>query len=236
MVEGNFEVSLVIPARNEAATVGSVLAIALRVLPPQSEVIVIDDGSTDGTAAAVTKVAEADPRVRLFRRETNGGKGTAVRDGIALARGRVILFQDADLELDPACLPLLLGPLRGGTGAVYGSRFLDGQVDAPMSIVLANRALTVFTNLLYGTTLSDVATGHRGFRADLLKSLPLRARAFEIESEMTALLAKRGIRIQEVPTRYRPRTSAQGKRIGLRDGWRAAWTLLRLRLNLDVRA
>lgn len=225
------DVSVVIPARNEAATIGWILERAREVLPASSEIIVVDDGSTDGTAQVVRAAALRDVLIVPIVRPVNGGKGTALRDGVARSRGRFVIFQDADLELDPIVYPALLGPLlRGEAGAVYGSRFLAGRGAAPWLTYVANTVLTAAANLLFGLRLTDMESGHKAFLGEVIRALPLRASAYEIEPEITAMLAKRMIRIREVATAYRPRTRKEGKRIGVRDAWAAVWTLVRCRV------
>lgn len=225
-------VSVVIPARNEASTVGVVIDRVVAVLAGAGEVIVVDDGSSDATAQVVRDRALVYPELRLVRREHSGGKGTAVRSGLPLCRGRYVIFQDADLELDPAAYPILLAPLREGQAdMVNGSRFLRGRAAAPWRTALANRVLTTVGNLAFGTCLTDLCSGHKAFRADLLLSLPLRARRYELESELVGLVARRGGRIAEVSTGYRPRTRSEGKRIGLRDGISVLSTVVRVRMG-----
>ena len=224
--------SVVIPARNEAATVGHVIDRALAVLGRSAEVIVVDDGSVDGTAEVVRKSAAMNPNLRLISRATSGGKGMAVRMGIAQCRGRYVILQDADLELDPAAYPSLLVPLRTGSAAfVNGSRFMSGRGTSPSKTVIANRLLTLAGNFVYRTHLTDLCSGHKAFTAELLASLDIRARSYELEAELVGLVARRRAPMAEVPTSYRPRTRREGKRIGARDGLVVLWTILATRLR-----
>ena len=213
------EVSVLIPARNEVATVGEVIDRALAALADPSEIIVVDDGSADGTAEVVLDRAAADPRVRLLRRASSGGKGTALRVGLASCRGRYVILQDADLELDPAAYPVLLAPLRSGLAAfVNGSRFMSGRGAAPRKTAIANRLLTLAGNIVFGVHLTDLCSGHKAFDARLFESVALRSKRYEVESELVGLAVRRGAPMLEVPTSYRPRTRQEGKRIGARDG------------------
>lgn len=221
------EVSVLIPARNEAPTVATVIERAARVLGASGEIVVVDDGSTDDTGAVVEACRPEATAVRLVRRVSSGGKGMAIREGLAHCRGRYIVLQDADLELDPAAYPELLAPLRSARAEmVNGSRFLRGRGEAPRRTALANRALTAVGNAIFGTRLSDVCSGHKAFRSELLLSLPLRSRGYELESELVGLAARRQAVIVEVPTSYRPRGRDEGKRIGMRDGLRVLRMML----------
>lgn len=224
--------SVIIPARNEAATVGQVIDRALAVLGHFAEIIVVDDGSVDGTADVVRERAVLNANVRLISRVHSGGKGTAVRMGVASCRGRYVILQDADLELDPAAYPSLLAPLRARTANfVNGSRFSAGRGAAPGKTAIANRLLTFAGNFVYGTRLTDLCSGHKAFTAELLASLDIQARSYELESELVGLVARRGAKIYEVPTSYRPRTRREGKRIGVRDGLTVLWTIVATRVR-----
>jgi glycosyltransferase involved in cell wall biosynthesis len=216
----------VIPAYNEAATiarqVGRVLAQTAA-----TEVLVVDDASTDGTAKALEAVG--DPRVRVLRHDRNRGKGAAVRTGFAAATGDVVVVQDADLEYDPADYPVLLGPiLDGRADAVYGSRFLGG----PHRVLLfwhyaGNRFLTLLSNVITNLNLTDMETGSKAFRADFLRRITLREDRFGFEPEVTAKLARAGARIYETPVSYSGRTYAEGKKITWVDALAVPWVLLR---------
>jgi 4-amino-4-deoxy-L-arabinose transferase-like glycosyltransferase len=225
-------VSVVVPVFNEATRIESMLH-QIRAVPLASEVIVVNDGSTDGTAEKLDGLAQFYDR-RCELRE-NSGKGAAVLTGVRAATGDVIVFQDADGELSPEDYPALLAPfLDEGTMVVYGSRFLKAGtgVDRPPVPWLnrwANRVLTGATNFLFGSRLTDMETGFKMCRSEVIKSLELKARRYEFEPEVTALLLTQGFPIREVPVSYYPRPQSE-KSIGLRDGWLALWVLLRIRL------
>ena len=225
-------VSILIPVYNEAAYVGEVIERVRAVaLPPgvAREIIVVDDGSTDGTRAIVESLRGDD--LSLVTSERNGGKGVAIRRGIAAARGDVILLQDADLEYDPAAHPRVLAPILEGTAAiVYGSRFRGEIRGMSPANRLANLILRAATNLLYGSSLTDEATAYKAFRADVLRGLTFRARRFEWCPEVTAKCLRAGHRIVEVPVGYRARSVGQGKKIRWWDLVHALWTLARYRL------
>ncbi|MBM3499247.1 MAG: glycosyltransferase family 2 protein [Armatimonadetes bacterium] len=220
--------SIVVPVYNEAATVGEVLARVLA-LPLDKEVIVVDDGSTDGTAAAIA--ARGGHELVCLRLDSNRGKGAAIREALARAAGDYVLIQDADLELAPEEIPQLLAPvLEGRATVVYGSRFLRGRGEAPWANYLGNRLLTGLANVLYGCRLTDVSTAYKLFPRSLIPQLDLQCARFEFCPEITAKLRRLGQYIAEVPVTFHPRTSRHGKKLRyLRDGLRAAWTLLRWR-------
>jgi len=225
--------SVVVPAYNEAATIEAALQ-QLRRVPLRLEVIAVDDASTDGTSAILDRLAgAADGLVqRVIHHPTNRGKGAAFKSGIAAATGQVIVAQDADLEYDPAELPHLLQPIRSGLAdAVYGSRFQGG----PHRVLffwhaLGNQLLTLISNMFTNVNLSDMETGYKLVRADLLKRLPLTAERFGIEVELTARLVQAGARIWELPISYSGRTYAEGKKITWRDGLAAVFHIVRYNL------
>lgn len=224
-------VSVVIPAYNEVATVESVLRRVAGV-PVAKEVIVVDDGSTDGTRPLLAELEEHGLVDRLLLHERNRGKGAALRTGFAHATGDVVVVQDADLEYDPGAIPTLLGPIADGRAdAVYGSRFMAG----PRRVhffwhTLANRVLTLLSNALTNLNLTDMETCQKVIRTELLQSLPLTVERFGIEPEITARLAQAGARIYELPVSYDGRSYADGKKIGWKDGVAAIWFILRCNL------
>ena len=225
--------SIIVPVYNEVATSRAVLDRLLAVdLPLPREIVVVDDGSTDGTAQVLdAAVGERLPLV-VFHAERNGGKGTAIRLGLQHARGSIIAIQDADLELDPQQLADLVEPiLRGDADVVYGSRFLRGRAGAPLITFVANRILTGVTNLLFGASLTDMETCYKVMRVDVARSLELNANRFDIEPQITARVLRRGHRIHERPVRFEPRSRAQGKKIGWSDGVHALRVLVAERLR-----
>ena len=223
------ELTIVVPAFNEAGTIADVIE-RLRALPFELQIVVVDDCSTDDTAAIVEGLAS----VELIRHERNQGKGAALRSGFAQARGRIIVIQDADLEYDPVDIPELVAPIRSGVAdAVFGSRLIGGRPQRAHLFwhKVGNRALSLLTNVLYNTTLSDMETGYKAFRVDVLRSLDLRSNDFGIEPEITAKVCKRKLRIYELPISYYGRSYAEGKKITWRDGVKAIWSLLRFRVT-----
>jgi glycosyltransferase involved in cell wall biosynthesis len=225
-------ISIVVPVYNEEATVGQVIDRLLAIeLPIPREILVVNDGSTDGTRSVLDAIPAHDS-LRVVHAAANGGKGLAIRIGFEQARGTIVAIQDADLELDPAELAALVTPiLAGETPVVYGSRFLRGSAGAPWLTFAANRFLTGLTNVLYGSRLTDMETCYKMMRIELARALQLEASRFDIEPEITAKLLRAGHRIVERPVRFEPRSRAQGKKIGWRDGMKAIAVLLRQRLR-----
>ena len=223
--------SIIVPVYNEVRTVRAVIDRLLVIeLPVAREILVVDDGSTDGTrdvlAAVQAEIVGKGEPVMVLLAERNGGKGSAIRRGLAHARGTIVAIQDADLELDPQQLAALVAPIvRGEVDVVYGSRFLNGAPGAPWLTLAANRVLTGVTNVLYRSTLTDMETCYKIMRTDVARSLQLTANRFDIEPEITARLLRQGQRIHELPVRFEARTRAQGKKIGWRDGVRAVQVL-----------
>jgi glycosyltransferase involved in cell wall biosynthesis len=226
------KLSVVVPVFNEAPDVIAVLERLLAAeCPIEREVLVIDDGSTDGTARLLEEFA-AGGEVRLIRRDRRGGKGAAVADGIAAASGEYLIVHDADHEYDPRDIPRLLEPLlEDRADVVYGSRFRRECTTVHRTFhYLANRLLTDLSNAFSGIYLTDVHTCYKLFRADLVKAMRLRSRAFGFDAEATAYLAKIDVRIMELPISYRPRTREDGKKITWIDGVAALWHLVHFNL------
>jgi glycosyltransferase involved in cell wall biosynthesis len=222
-------VSFLIPAYDEARTIGEVLEriAALELDDPQ--VIVIDDGSTDGTA----EIAEAHAGVHVIR-QANRGKGAAIRAGIPRVEGEIVVIQDADMEYDPAEVPALIELIeRGVADVVYGSRLSGGRPQRAYLFwhLVGNRFLSLVTCILFNTTLSDMESGYKAFRTDVLRSLDLREDGFGIEPELTAQICKLRLRIYELPISYYGRSYEEGKKITWRDGFKALWVLFRVRLT-----
>jgi len=223
-------VSFIVPAHNEAATIDEVLE-RVAALPLDKQVIVVDDGSTDGTGEIAERRA-ARKEIQLLR-QPNRGKGAAIRAAIPYVTGEIAVIQDADMEYDPADVPALIEPIEKGVAdVVFGSRLSRGKPQRAYLFwhLVGNRFLSLLTNILFNTTLSDMETGYKAFRADVLRSLDLRSDGFAIEPEMTAKVCKRKLRIYELPISYYGRTYAEGKEITWRDGFKAIWVLLSVRL------
>lgn len=221
--------SVVIPVYNEADNIEEIIK-RVRASKLAREIVVVDDGSQDGTRELLHKL-DGKGGVRVLLHEKNRGKGAAVRTGLEAAKGDVIVIQDADLEYSPHDYPVLLQPIRDGIAdVVYGSRFLGGPRRVAMYWhMLANKMLTFMTNILYDTILSDMETGYKAFRREVIDGMTLRASRFDFEPEFTAKILKRHYRIYEVPISFNPRDYAQGKKIKLHDAFEAVWTLLKYR-------
>jgi glycosyltransferase involved in cell wall biosynthesis len=225
--------SIIVPVYNEARTVAAVIDRLLTIeLPVRREIIVVNDGSTDGSREVLDRIPPRPGVLEIVHAAANGGKGSALRIGFARATGTIVAIQDADLELDPAQLATLVQPLLDGrTKVVYGSRFLAGRPPAPLISVLANQALTAATNLLYGARITDMETCYKIMAGDVARGLRLEANRFDIEPEITAKLLKAGHTIHELPVKFEPRSRAQGKKIGWKDGLQAIGVLLKHRFR-----
>ena len=227
-------ISILVPAYGEAGTIEQVLRRALA-LGLDCEIIVVDDGSQDATAAVVQRLADELPQVRLIRHDRNRGKGAAVRTAIDASRGDIVLVQDADLEYDPRDIPRLIEPLQSGVAdVVYGTRLRGGEPQRAHLFwhYMGNRFLSLLTNVLYNTTISDMEVGYKAFRGDLVRSIHLVSDDFRFEPEITAkILRTPDIRLYEVPISYYGRTFAEGKKITWRDGFLALGALLRFRFS-----
>ena len=224
-------VSFLIPAYNEAATIEELLE-RVWALPLDKQLVIVDDGSTDGTGGLAERWAEGRAGVVVVRKE-NGGKGTAIQAGIPHLDGDIVVIQDADLEYDPAEVPGLIEPIqRGVADVVFGSRLKGGRPQRAYMFwhLLGNRFLSLLTGVLFNTTLSDMETGYKAFRADVLASLDLRETDFAVEPEITGKVCKRRLRIYELPISYYGRTYDEGKKITWRDGFKAIRVLFRVRL------
>ena len=229
------ELSIIIPTYNEANSIAEIVAHVQSVqYPIPYEIIIVDDASIDRTYEKEVllriKNRKETNNIRLFKNRINKGKGFSIRKGIRRSRGNIIIIQDADQEYDPREIPKLLEPLlKGEAEVVYGSRFLKENHPNGMAFPnwAANKFLTFLTNLLYGTSLTDMETCYKVFKADIVKTLKLRANRFTFEPEVTALLARKRIKIKELPISYRGRTAKEGKKIKTRDFFFAILTLLR---------
>ena len=226
------QLSVIVPSFNEARTIVEVLE-RLRTLPLTQQVIVVDDCSTDGTSALVA--AAGFPEVELVRHERNQGKGAALRTGFALARGQIVVIQDADLEYDPADIPDLVRPiLEGRADVVFGSRLIGGKPQRAHLFwhKVGNRGLSLITNVLYNTTLSDMETGYKAMTLEVLREIePLHESDFRIEPELTAKICRGNYRVFETPISYYGRSYAEGKKITWRDGFPAVAALVKYRFR-----
>jgi glycosyltransferase involved in cell wall biosynthesis len=233
--------SVVVPCFNERETIHACLERVLASPIPGGaeglEVIVVDDGSTDGTRELLARGPALDPRVRVILHDTNRGKGAALRTGFREARGRFVIIQDADLEYDPAEYPRLLAPLLDDhADVVFGTRFGGG----PHRVLyywhsVANHLLTTLSNMVTDLNLTDMETCYKVFRREVLQQIELRENRFGIEPEITAKVAGLGVRVYEVPISYHGRTYAEGKKIGLKDAFRAVYCIVRYGVPARIR-
>lgn len=224
--------SIIVPVYNESATIAAVVDRLLTVpLPLDREIIVVNDGSKDGTRGVLDALPPRDGVLTVVHLPENRGKGFAVRTGFSRTRGTITAIQDADLELDPAQLADLVGPIiEGQAVAVYGSRFLAGSAGVPAASRAGNFLLTWLTNRLYGQSLTDMETCYKIIRGDVARGLALTANRFDIEPEITVGLLKAGHRIVERPVTFSPRSKAAGKKMRWRDGIEAVRMLVRGKL------
>ena len=224
------DLSVLIPVYNEARTLERLLD-AVEERPEVSELVIVDDGSTDGTPEILGN-RDFKVRAQVIRHERNRGKGAALRTAIAAATGDVALVQDADLEYDPAEFPLLLAPIeRGRAEVVYGSRSFAAHSAYSFWFVIGNKLVTLWTNVLFNSYLSDMETCYKLMPLSVWRSLDLQSDGFDIEPEITAKLLKSGRRIYEVPISYAARGRVEGKKLTWRDGVMALWTLWRIRVT-----
>jgi glycosyltransferase involved in cell wall biosynthesis len=236
--ESDARLSVVIPVYNEEATLGEVVGKVLA-LPNLLEVVVVDDGSTDGTAEVAGALARSNPRVRLERLKVNSGKTAALRAGFALTRGDVVIVQDADLEYDPTDIPVVIQPiLEGHADVVYGSRFLVRRAARVLYFYhyLANKLLTFLSNVLTNLNMTDIETGYKAFRGEIIRNMLIRSSGFGFEVEVTAKVAKLGCAVYEVPISYYGRTYEEGKKISFLDGLVALWLVFRFNLFCPLRS
>ena len=225
-------ISFLVPVFNERATILEVLE-RIEALQLDSQVIVVDDGSTDGTEELLREWHRRHPEAVVVH-QGNRGKGAAIRAAIPHIDGDIAVIQDADMEYDPADVPALVEPIeRGQADVVYGSRLSGGRPQRAYLFwhLVGNRFLSLLTGLLYNTTLTNMETGYKAFRTDVLRSLELRQDDFSIEPEITAKVCKLNLRIYQLPIAYYGRTYEEGKKITWRDGFKAIWVLLRIRVS-----
>lgn len=223
------KLSVVIPVYNEVNNIAEIIR-RVQATGHASEIVVVDDCSQDGTRPLLQQL-DGKGGVRLVLHDRNRGKGAAVRTGIEHAQGEVLLIQDADLEYNPQDYPMLLKPIEEGIAdVVYGSRFLGGPRRATMFWhAVANQILTFMTNILYDTILTDMETGYKVFRREVVQGIKLRANRFDFEPEFTAKILKRHYHVYEVPISFNPRDYSEGKKIQLHDAFEAVWALLKYR-------
>jgi len=222
--------TFLLPVFNERATVEQILQ-SVEDSGLADRIIVVDDASTDGTRKVLQDIASRNPLIELHLHDRNRGKGAALRTGFGKVETDLVLVQDADLEYDPRDVPALLLPLaEDKADVVYGSRFL-GAAHRPTMFwhMVANKMLTLMTNVLYNTILTDMETGYKLFRREVIQDFTIRSNRFDFEPEITAKLLKRKVRIFEVPITFNPREYSEGKKIGLSDAFAAVWALLKFR-------
>ena len=223
------KLTVIIPAYNEKNTIQEIVR-RVQATKLVDEIIIVDDGSTDGTRALIAPMDGQD-NVKVILHEKNQGKGAAVSTGISAASGDVLMIQDADLEYDPREYPNLMKPIEEGLAdVVYGSRFLG----APHRAILfwnmvANKLLTLMTNVLYNNILTDMETGYKVFKREVVADMKIHAKRFDFEPEFTAKILKKNVRLFEVPITFNPRDYSEGKKIKMKDAFAAVWTLLKYR-------
>lgn len=224
--------SVVIPVYNEAGTLARVVRKVLD-LDYQLEIVIVDDCSTDGTAEVAQELASAYPDVQLARHDRNLGKTAALRTGFALTTGSVVIVQDSDLEYDPAEIPDVIQPiLAGHADVVYGSRFRVRRAARVLYFYhfVANKMLTFLSNMLTNLNMTDIETGYKAFRGEIIRNMVIVSDGFGFEVEVTAKVAKLGCAVYEVPISYYGRTYDEGKKIGVTDGIKALWLIFRFNL------
>jgi len=228
--------SVIIPAYNEEKTIAAVLTALFREVPNLHEAIVVDDGSKDNTAQIVEEFCQEIPRVRLIRQPSNQGKTAALRAGFAASTGEIVIVQDADLEYDPVDIPGLIEPIENGKAdVVFGSRFLTRRASRILYFrhYMANQFLTFLSNLFTDLNFTDVETGYKAFRGEIIRNMIIETRGFGFEIEVTAKVAKLKCRVYEVPISYYGRTYEEGKKIGFKDGLEAILYIFKYNLLVN---
>jgi glycosyltransferase involved in cell wall biosynthesis len=223
------DISVIIPVYNEVKNINEIIK-RVQATKLATEIVIVDDGSQDGTRD-ILKTLDGKKKVRVILHEKNQGKGAAVVTGMKAAKGEILLIQDADLEYDPRDYPSLIKPLQEGIAdVVYGSRFLGGPHRVTMFWhQVANKLLTFMTNILYDSILTDMETGYKVFRREVIEGMTIKAKRFNFEPEFTAKILKRKHRIYEVPISFNPRDYTEGKKIKLKDAFEAVWALIKYR-------
>lgn len=222
--------SIVIPCYNEKHTIEDIVR-QVKASPFEKEIIIVDDFSNDGTRDILRNMVADETPVRVFFQPRNRGKGAALRVGFQHASGDIVIVQDADLEYDPVDYPQLIAPIEAGRAqVVYGSRFLGAHRAFAFANYMGNKALNLITNILYNTILTDMETGYKAFRREVIQSINIECERFNFEPEITAKLLKRGYRIYEVPISYHGRDADEGKKLNIwKDGPQALWALIKYR-------
>ena len=222
-------ISVIIPVYNEVKNIKEIIK-RVQATKLATEIVIVDDGSQDGTRD-ILKTMDGKKKIRVILHEKNQGKGAAVVTGMKTAKGDIILIQDADLEYDPRDYPVLLKPIKEGLAeVVYGSRFLGGSHRVTMFWhQVANNLLTLMTNILYDSILTDMETGYKVFRREVIEGMTIKTKRFNFEPEFTAKILKRKHRIYEVPISFNPRDYSEGKKIKLKDAFEAVWALIKYR-------
>lgn len=223
------KLSIVIPCYNEEKTISELVELVEKVDGIDKEIIIVDDGSKDNSPAILAKMAQAKPHIKIILNEKNSGKGATVRQCYKLTTGDYVIVQDADLEYDPQDYKKLIAEIERGAQVVYGSRFAGKYEDMTNLHYFGNRMLTILTNILYGTHLTDMETCYKLLPGDFVRSLTLKSNRFDFEPEITSKIFKSGMKIVEVPISYRGRSWQQGKKITWRDGIHAVKTLIKFR-------
>lgn len=222
------KVSIVIPCFNEEETVEKIINRVKRI-PIEKEVIVVDDGSTDRSFEKIKGIKG----IKVIRHEKNKGKGAAIKTGIKYSTGDIFIVQDADLELNPEEIPNIINPIvKGEAEVVYGLRELGNKGKRSLLFYFGGKLVTFLTNFLYGTKLTDAPCGYKAFKTDIIRNIEIKGDGFEFEPEITAKIARRGIKIKEVPVSYIPRI--KGKKINWKDGLKAIWTLVYWRFKFPL--
>jgi glycosyltransferase involved in cell wall biosynthesis len=239
MIETMACLSVVVPVHNEGATLAEVVT-QLLLVPRLLEVIIVDDGSSDRTKEVASSLEKRYPhQVRLISLSTNSGKTAALKAGFALTRGEIVIVQDADLEYDPSEIPNVIQPIvDGDADVVYGSRFLVRRATRVLYFYhfLGNKVLTFLSNTLTNLNMTDIETGYKAFRGEIIRQMLIESKRFGFEVEVTAKVAKLKCRVYEVPISYYGRTYEEGKKIGLLDGVSALWLILRFNLFCPLRS
>ncbi len=229
--KGRSKITIIIPSYNEGPTLMTLVTKVLNLkLPVEKEVIIIDDGSTDQTQEILSRISKS-PKIKILIHKKNLGKGAAIKSGLKAAGGNLILIQDADLEYNPNDIKKLIEPFKADSvEVVYGSRILGNNPTSHWTFSLGGKLLTILTNILFGTNITDEATGYKVFRRDVLDKIDLKSKGFEFCPEVTAKVAKRNIKIVEVPISYNPRPVSE-KKIKWIDGVIAIYYLIKYRFS-----